>query len=634
MTRFPTVALAAMAAVLMAAAPVAALINPRFTPVDLVTDAQVILKVSLGKAPLDGGRLPEKVFPLTVTDVTVLQGEADAPERPELLIDATIARVYDDLAAALTGPEADRAMIFYGDLSAAKETEDTGEAQPVAMLHVGTYWFALVPGRGNALVTAPDELRLKEVWAGSNLMLERVIRYAIDDIRADVPVASGVMWDGEVVLEAPGGKVHGLQAVELTGTNAPGLFVLSDGGDRFHAAGGPAAFDDVTGKVNLATKSVAAAWGDFDGDGRLDLVSSDGKAAVFCRMTESGTLAAPTPGPQIAGCVALTVAGRDGTSRLVAATQDGPVLAERGQDGTWAVTPLGKAKGLGKAGPCAVADVTGDGVVDIVQLYGADVLLARGAADGTFAEAKPAWSNPAGTEDRVLVTDPAALLAEDYDADGQIDLLAVGTGQGDVQLLRNTGGAFLASVTEAGEVTYNTGQIRTNGALAWDANNDGREEFLITTCGLNPLPFFNRGFSTFGYARDLELAGNESLPGVAAVNKGQQAGVAADFDGDGMQEVALAAADGSIVVLHVKQKTGEPLALRVALPTGAAREVSVMAVDGRRRLGSKTVAPGRPARFGKRTKGPMTLTWTGPDGRERSRQVIVLKPTRWELPAE
>ena len=620
------------AVVCMTAAPATALINPNFTPVDLVNDAEVILKVSLGKVALEDGKtLPARTIALPVTKVTVLQGQKDAPAKLQLLLDGGIREINADLVNALTGPEADRAMIFYGDFSAAKETEDPDKEQPVAMIHIGTYWFALVRGSGDTLVTEKDDLRLKEVWAGSDVMLERVIRYVLDDLRADVPVTAEVTWNGETILGAAGGKIHGLQAVELTGRTAPGLFVMSPQGDRFYVATAPGKFDDLTGRLKLTTKSVAAAWGDFDGDGLLDLVSWDGQSLTFCRMTESGALAATPTGLKIDRCISLTPAGSGKTSRLVAATPGGPVLAERGRDGAWKSLPLGKAAGLGKAGPCAVADVTGDGIANVVQIFAGDVLLAAGAADGTFAGAKVAWSNPNGTKDRVLVSDPVDVLTADYDADGQIDLLVVGTGPGDVQLLRNTGGMFLAAVAEAGEITYNTGGYKPNGAIAWDVNNDGREEFIVTSAELNLLPFFNRGFRTFGYARMLELAGSDR-PGAGAINKGQQGGVAADFDSDGMQDIALAAADGRVVVLHITPTAGAKLALRVALPQ---RRRPRGECDGLRRPAlprhaDRRAGQGRPIRQAR--KGPLTLKWTDLAGKPQSKQVIVMKPTRFELP--
>ncbi|MFW6062027.1 MAG: FG-GAP repeat domain-containing protein, partial [Planctomycetota bacterium] len=433
------------------------------------------------------------------------------------------------------------------------------------------------------------------------------------------------------LLPAAEGKICGLQAVELPGRSTPGLFVQSAAGDRFYEASEAGEFRDLTDELKLKTRSKAAAWGDFDGDGLLDLASWDGKELTFCRMTETGTLAPEPIELAIDDVVSLTVAGAGKASRLVAATPEGPVLASRGGDGNWSAQRLGEAS-LDKPGPAAVADVTGDGIADIVQIFAREVLLARGTGDGSFSDAKPAWASPAGAEDRVLVSDPADLLTGDYDADGLTDLLLVGRGPGDVQLLRNTGGQFLSAVTEAGEVTYNTGESRPSGAVAWDVNNDGREEFLITIATDPPLPFFNRGFRTFGYARTLELAGSGLPPGAQAINSGQQAGVAADFDGDGMQEVALAAADGKLVILRLALNAGRGLALRVALPSGSAREVSVTAFERQRCLGVKTAAPGTPARFGKRRKGPLLLKWINPAGQEQSKQVIVLKPTRIELP--
>ncbi|MFW6061774.1 MAG: hypothetical protein ACOC93_03095, partial [Planctomycetota bacterium] len=197
----------AVMALCLTPGPAAALINPNFTPVDLVTEANAILKLSLGPIELDGGaKLRSGQVPLPITKVTALQGDDDAPDNLRILLDGSVVEVREGLVSALTGPEADRALLFYGDFGAAQSTPGAVREKPAAMLHIGTHWFALYRDADGALVTGKDEFRLKTVWAGSDLMLEKALEYIIDDARAEVPVVSGVTWNGETLLPAAEGK--------------------------------------------------------------------------------------------------------------------------------------------------------------------------------------------------------------------------------------------------------------------------------------------------------------------------------------------------------------------------------------------------------------------------------------------
>ena len=113
---------------------------------------------------------------------------------------------------------------------------------------------------------------------------------------------------------------------------------------------------------------------------------------------------------------------------------------------------------------------------------------------------------------------------------------------------------------------------------------------------------------------------------------GQQAGVAADFDGDGIQEPALATGTGNIVILRRDKAKGGKLALAVRLPVGMAGPAKVTARDGKRNLGARLVNAAQPAFFGKKGKGPLVLEWLDGEGKKITKQVILLRPMRFELP--
>ena len=88
-------------------------------------------------------------------------------------------------------------------------------------------------------------------------------------------------------------------AVDLAGDGRLTLFVASNKGDRLFAFDAKAeTFKDVTATRKLRSKSSAFAWGDFNGDARLDLASYDGTTLTGHAQQASRCrdLAHPRPG--------------------------------------------------------------------------------------------------------------------------------------------------------------------------------------------------------------------------------------------------------------------------------------------------------------------------------------------------
>ena len=257
-----------------------ALINPNYTPVDLVNQSKTILRVEVAVG--EGGSLE-------VGDRKALKGQA--PDQLVLEIDRTSPTVAKHLAAAVGG-ENKPALLFLGDFSAAGNDTASGGAgdTPVGLLHIDVTWFALKLD-GKKLVLADDKLDIKAVWAGSNAMLEKIVDYVQNDYRADVPVKVGIKWASDLKVAEIAGKVHACLAVELFEPGEPCLLILADTGDRLYRAGTDGKLNDVTDQTGLRTKSRCAASGDFNGDGRLDLACSDGKGitgASHARLRQAG----------------------------------------------------------------------------------------------------------------------------------------------------------------------------------------------------------------------------------------------------------------------------------------------------------------------------------------------------------
>jgi len=622
----------ALLAPLTCAVPARAIINPNFTPVDLAVQSDVILRVQVGP--------PDEKGKLQATVLRELKGKA--PAALALTLDMVDERVAKDFRRALDGRRGMDALLFAGDFSAAgKGDAADSEAKPVGALHVDTSrlghldaaWFALLPKGERGFQVAADGLELHAVWAGSDEMLERAVRHILADPRADVPVSAGVRWGGEATGGRLAGKVHDCLAIDDGGAAGARLLVGCEAGDRLFAcrqAGGARALADVTAAAKLATKSRCAAWGDFDGDGHGDVASWDGRALTLALGRPDGTFACkPVAAALPADTAALACLDAGGPrAALLASAQGPPRLVVFAADGTCTLRAVAGEAGwpgaaLGAAGPCAAADFDADGLPDILQPLEKGALLYRGTASGRFAAPATACAGR-------LTRSPAACAAGDFDADGQLDAVVAGA-DGCVLLTSLGGGRFAESAQEAGEVPY---KVRPGmvGVAPCDINNDGRQDAAMFYAQVGPQVFFNRGFRCFGFGIELDLAQRPDLKCAEPLLRGQQAGAAADFNGDGAQDIAAVAPDGGVWLL-LRQPVASRMSLTVALPGGCHGPLTVTARDGKRNCGARVARAGTPAAFGKIGKGPLTLTWTPPGGKPQTLQIVITADKRVELPA-
>jgi len=605
------------AALLVLWAPSArALINPNYTPVDLVRQSERILRAELA-AGEEGS--------LVLAGITALKGEA--PGRLTLEVDRADPGAVKHVAEALGGGKRP-ALLFLSDFSAARSAAagaDPGAGKtPVGVLHVGLSWFALKLS-GEKLLVQDDPLALNTVWAGSNAMLEKVIDYVQNDYRAELPVKVGIRWAADRTLADVPGVVHACTAVELFEPGRPCLLILADSGDRLFRAGGDGQLVEVTAETGLTTKSRCAACGDFNRDGRPDLACSDGKGITLLLADGSGKLAAtPLDAELSRELIGLAAIGRGGgKTGLLVSTRGAPLLLVPGDGGKWVTTKLDDVPPpAGRARPCTAADFDGDGRCDVLQARTEGAWLYRGTADG-FAAPGPACT----TE---LSDSPAAPFVGDFDADGLLDVVV--PRRACCSLLVNQGGGrFRDALREAGEIEYNSLQSETVAGSRCDLNNDGRQEFVLFSPDVGYQPYFNRGFRCFGYAPEID-ARNTQLPGAAAARGGQQAGAVADFNGDGAQDLAFVAADGGAWVLWRDASKGRNLGVSVFPPEGEHGPVNVLGFDGTRPLGAQPAATGASAIFCRRSKGPIKLRWRSSSGETQNAQVVVLRPTEFRLP--
>jgi hypothetical protein len=182
-----------------------------------------------------------------------------------------------------------------------------------------------------------------------------------------------------------------------------------------------------------------------------------------------------------------------------------------------------------------VGDFNGDGVPDLAgdnaedPTYGSVELLI-GNGDGTF---KPAVSIGIGNNY------PSWIAAGDFNGDGKLDIaLANGSSPGTLGILLGNGdGTFQPMMTGP------TIGIEPTFITAADLNVDGKLDLIVTDYQSTVQVLLGNGNGTFQTA--------------VAYNLGQQvqmqSAVVADFNGDGLPDIALANAgndgDGSVILL-------------------------------------------------------------------------------------
>lgn len=610
--------LVAMAVAALLLAPLThAMINPRFTPIQLVKQSGVILWVDIKPS--------ESKDQYTATIRETLKGKADQKTSSLDIAEAgeeeTATNLREQLAAGKP------ALFFVGEFEDTKEL-GSGNKSRRAFLHLGGAWTVFEGGEdGVWRLKNLDDRMLMTVWHGGTEMLRRAIDYIQTDDDPVVPVAEGAgLSKGPLKLVSLTGTIRSVRTVELAGDGKLALFVACASGDRLFVGDKGRTFTDVTEARGLQSKSQAFAWGDFAGQGRLDLISFDGQTVTLQAQQADGKfLAKPLDlGSAVStGCIALAAldVGTKGRAGLLVSGDAWPVLVALDEAGKATAKPL-VASGielakLGKPDACLVADVDGDGLADVLMPAEKGSVLFRSTAVGKFA--------PGVACAVQLGKSPSAACLCDFDADGRLDVFCVNR---DGSLLWENAGAgtFTEAFEDTGELSYGASR-RGIDCVAGDFNNDGRQDVVIAYNAAEPRLFFNRGFRSFGNAASINMSWKVLLP---AAMQGQTSACLGDLDGDGAQDLALALKNGELWVVFRENSDADRAAMMAVatLPVGGPCKgpVTVTGWIGKRCLGAWNVLPGvSQAGFGRTEAGPVTLKWRLPGGQEHSKDVVLDK---------
>jgi FG-GAP-like repeat len=258
---------------------------------------------------------------------------------------------------------------------------------------------------------------------------------------------------------------------------------------------------------------------DLDGDARPDLVVSDDLGEVAVLLNQGGgAFTAGTPTPRGAGGASLALADMNGDQAADLVVDDFGQLSVSLNDGRGG---FGAPRTYdGPDGTLTLADLEGDGVLDVVIKYEGDghVAVLSNEGDGTLAVAPVAVD---GSPMHVLATG-------DFDGDGHVDLALAGqSSNGASSIMRialNDGtGAFTIVVD------YPFAGVVPSAIAVGDINHDGTSDVAVLTAfdsQVNVL--LNQGHGTFGPAVAYPAGTN---PGSLAI---------ADLDGDGAVDLVIA----------------------------------------------------------------------------------------------
>jgi len=302
------------------------------------------------------------------------------------------------------------------------------------------------------------------------------------------------------------------------------------------------------------TNPASVAIGDFNGDGRPDIVTASSGTNSVSLLLGNSAGGFTAGGSFAVGSEPLSVSvadvNRDGKLDLVTVNNTGnniSVLLGNGSGGFNAAPGSPFAAG-NSPNSAAVSDFNGDGKPDIAVIAGGNVILIfLGNGLGGFS-----YNGFVSTG-----SFPQSIAAQDVNGDGNADLVTANSGDNTVTvLLGNGSGGFTPA--PGSPMTVGTSP---QSAAAWDVNGDGKPDIVVTNLGDNTVTLLlGDGTGAFAVA-----AGSPFPAGASPYALGL-----GDFNGDGSTDLAIANTGANSVTLLL----GSPLPTTAALATTAVSPIS------------------------------------------------------------
>jgi hypothetical protein len=353
----------------------------------------------------------------------------------------------------------------------------------------------------------------------------------------------------------------------VTSATTPSVFALLGNADGTFTAASPSTLPTTqTGPIVVA---------DFNADGKLDLaITTNTNSVVILLGQGDGTFTAGTS-PSLPAPATQMVAGDfsgDGIQDLaLTVSGDTPqliVLLGHG-DGTFTAsssTTTIPATSMYSSG-LAISDFNADGKADLAIASGMSntgLLVLLGNGDGTFTAA----ATPTGT------AGASSVAVADFNADGKADLA-----------FANMGSQTLGILLGKGDGTFTTGTTPSEGStpnlvMVGDFNGDGKADLVVTNNSeTNPTLLLGNGDGTFAAGASINPASGQSRPLTVG-----------DFNGDGQSDLAVPNLTTVAILLAHSTQTATAAASGIN-PTGAGTHQVVAEYLGDAYFHGSTSAP-------------------------------------------
>jgi hypothetical protein len=408
-----------------------------------------------------------------------------------------------------------------------------------------------------------------------------------DGTFTDVTDKAGVGGDGFDIGVAVG---------DYDNDGRPDIYTVGLTRNHLYHNNGDGTFTDVTDKAGVpggvydGSKkmwSVAAAWVDYNNDGRLDLfVSNYVKWEVnkdpLCVMAKVRSYCSPDHYEELPN----TLYRNNGDGTFTDVSQE-----------------TGIAKYTGRGMGVAIADYDGDGFIDIfVANDGSRNLLFHNLGGKKFEEVGVA-AGVAYTQDGRIVSGMGANFV-DVNNDGRPDIWMTALPMQTFPLYLNRGGGEFENVSERTGLAWQTLPMSGWSNAVVDLDNDGwKDLFAARSDVLDTIEqFSSRRFASpnvvlrnqgNGKFKDVSATAGDGFQ-LPAVHRGSAVG---DLDNDGRMDVVVAVANGPAKIFHnVTQTTNHWLLLQLrgtkSNRMGIGAQVRLTAEDGSKQYSEVTTSVG------------------------------------------